>query len=231
MEKTSRLSIVVPALNEEEKISFTVIEMIQGGRQYLAQFELILVDDGSTDQTGVVMDELALKNPEIKVIHHPQRAGVGRAYRSGIKLAQYEYITMIPGDHELNKQTFAELFPAVGKKDLVIGYRVNQTDARPLYRVIISRLYTLLMNVLFGFRLKDFDSLIVYPAKVLEQTNSQSSGYTYQMEMLVNTLGKGLTYTEVPIILNPVEVKSSRSLSWQTFIDVSTTAWNLLRQR
>jgi len=227
----SGLSIIIPALNEDQKISLTVKELLQGGRQYLTQFELILVDDGSTDQTGEVMDRLTQGNPEVKVIHHPQRSGVGQAYRSGMNMAQYEYITMIPGDHELNKKTFEDLFQAVGKKDLVIGYRVNQSVARPIYRVVISRLYTKLMNLLFRFQLKDFDSLIVYPAKLLKGSNSQSSGYTYQMELLVYMLRKGLTYTEVPILLNPVEVKSSRSLNWRTFWDVASMACSLLMRR
>ena len=227
----SGLSIIIPALNEDQKISLTVKELLQGGRQYLTKFELILVDDGSTDQTGEVMDRLTQGNPEVKVIHHPQRLGVGQAYRSGMNMARYEYITMIPGDHELNKKTFEDLFQAVGKKDLVIGYRVNQSDARPFYRVMISRLYTILMNVLFGFRLRDFDSLIIYPAKLLKESNSHASGYTYQMELLVQMLRKGLTYSEVPIILNLVEVKSSRSLSWRTLWDVARMTYSLLRQR
>lgn len=227
-DRETGLSIIVPALNEEDNIVLTVNELVEAGNLSGALFEIILVNDGSDDDTGKAMDALSAGYPHIKVIHHARRLGVGAAYGSGIALVRYRYVILLPGDYEVDKRTYQELFRAIGKADLVVGHRMNQRDARPLHRVVLSRLYTHVLNTLFGLRFSDFDSLVVYPYSYIMQSPLRSSGYTYQMEMLVGAIRSGLTFVQVPVYLNPVEDRSSRSLSWQTLVDVVGTALRLL---
>jgi dolichol-phosphate mannosyltransferase len=226
------LTVVIPALNEEYNIVLTVEEILPIARQELDDFELILVNDGSTDGTGAAMDRLAAVNREVCVIHHVEKCGVGTSYKQGIKQARMNYVTLIPGDHEADPSTWPGLFRAVGTADLVIGYRTNQGVARPLHRVIISRCYTWLMGCLFGVRVRDFHSLVIYPTEAVDKESLQFVGYTYQLEVLVELFRTNMSFTEVPVILLPVAAGSSRSLSFQTFRNViQTTARLLTRSR
>ncbi len=199
------LTVVMPALNEEHNIGLTVNEILPIARRELAGIELILVNDGSSDKTGEAMDRLAAENPEVTVIHHPECRGVGATYKEGIARARMNYVTLVPGDHEADAATWPAFFQAVGKADLVIGYRANQRVARPLYRVFLSRLYTFIMCRLFGVRVRDFHSLVVYPTGSVRTRELGFVGYTYQLELLVNLFRNRFTYTEVAVILLPVQ--------------------------
>jgi dolichol-phosphate mannosyltransferase len=93
------LTIVVPALNEQEKIAQNIDGILPLARELLDDFELILIDDGITDDTGAVMDRFAAEEPRILVVHRAQRQGVGACFKSALQRAKFDAITLIPGDH------------------------------------------------------------------------------------------------------------------------------------
>ena len=146
---------------------------------------MILINDGSTDRTGAVIDELAAANPEIKVIHHPQCRGVGNCYREGLALAKLDRVTMIPGDRNCEPSTWEPIFRALDQADIVIGYRVNQFATRPLHRVVLSRLFTRICGLLLGVWLKDFHGLAVCPTRLVQTLDLRAVTYGYQMQILV----------------------------------------------
>ena len=187
------LSIVVPALNEEEHIRPTVTDLLEAMEGRFETFEIIIINDGSSDRTGKIADELSSQHPEVKVVHHSSRRGIGAAYESGILAARMEYLTLVPGDHEVDPTTWPAFFDAVGTADLVIGYRANQRRARPLYRRLLSRVLTGMMGILFGLHLRDFQSLVVYPASVVRNRGLRSTGFSYQMELLIPLHRQGYT--------------------------------------
>lgn len=223
------LTILIPALDEEQKVALTVEEVLAAGRRLLDQFEVILVDDGSTDRTGAIADELAAANPEIRVIHNPQRRGVGWAFWEGIARAKYDRLTVVPGDHAYNISGIELLFSAVGSADLVISYRTNQADTRQRRRVILSTLYQRLVGLIFGFRLNDFHSTVVYPVPQIRELSMRTAGYTYQLEVLVKLLRRGMSYVEVPVTLNPSGKGTSAALRPKTFFDLLWAIWRLMR--
>ena len=158
-----RLTIVIPALNEEEKIADTIHGVLPLARELLDDFELFLIDDGSTDATGSIMDSLAAEDSRIVVIHRPQRQGVGAAFETALKRAKFNSITLIPGDHAFQNEGIARMFKAVGAADIVITYRDNQSD-RSLNRSIQSHSLRFILNCMFGFWLFDYHSMIIYPS-------------------------------------------------------------------
>src|SRR6185437_11507679 len=94
-----KLTIVVPALNEQEKIAETVAGILPLACFFLEDFEILLFNDGSADATGSIMDRLAEKDARIKVIHHSERQGLGAVTKSALRIAKFSGITLIPGDH------------------------------------------------------------------------------------------------------------------------------------
>ena len=225
-----RLTIIVPALNEQDKIALTINELLPVARRILDAFEIILVDDGSTDKTGVIADQLAAQNSEIQVIHNPDRRGVGWAFWEGIARSRYDYLTVVPGDHAYQTEALIPFFEATGTADLVISYRTNQIYTRRLDRAFLSGLYQRLMRLMFGFGLRDFHSTVIYPVTALREMGLRASGYTYQLEALVRLLRLHKSFVEIPVSLN-FDRHSSEALRLKTLFDVARTVWRLKWQQ
>src|SRR5215831_16251583 len=94
------LSIIVPAYNESRALE-GVVANIEAAAGTLDGYEVVLVDDGSTDDTGQIADELALTHPNVRVIHHSPNRGFAAAYASGLAKARLAYVTFLPGDNEV----------------------------------------------------------------------------------------------------------------------------------
>ena len=148
------LTIVVPAFNEETKITTTVSEILAEAVRVLDAYEVIIVNDGSTDRTGAVADELARREPTVKVIHQAVNRGVGTAFHTALQYAQFTFLTLVPGDNAFHRSGLEAVFRAVGQADLIISYRQN-TDARTPMRRFLSRCYNLAMCVLTGCPIRD----------------------------------------------------------------------------
>ncbi len=224
-----RLTIVIPALNEQEKIAETIDGVLPSARNLLDDFEIILIDDGSTDDTGAIMDRYAAEEPRIKVVHHVQRQGVGAGFKSALQRAKFNAITLIPGDHAFEDQGIARMFKAAGAADIVITHRDNQSD-RSLNRSFQSHSLRFLLNFTFGFRLFDYHSMIIYPVKWLRQIPVKADGYGYQICALISLLQLGLTHVQVPVSLNAELKGSSRALRPRTYFELGVTILSLLRK-
>lgn len=223
------LTIVVPALNEAEKIADTLRGILPAARDLLDDYEIFLVNDGSTDATGSIMDSFAADDPRITVIHQPQRQGVGAAFDIALKRAKFDFITLVPGDHAFQDDGIARMFKAAGAADIVITYRDNQSE-RSLNRSIQSHSLRFALNCLFGFWLFDYHSMIVYPVKWLRQVPVKSNGYGYQICSLISLLQLGLTHVQVPVSLNAELKGSSRALRLGTYLELGKTILTLLRR-
>jgi dolichol-phosphate mannosyltransferase len=224
-----RLTIVVPALNEQDCIAKTIDGILPLARDLLDDFEIILIDDGSTDATGSIMDGFAADEPRIVVIHRAQRQGVGAAFETALSRARFDAITLIPGDHAFRDEGVARMFKAAGAADIVITYRDNQSD-RSLNRSIQSHLFRFILNCTFGFWLFDYHSMIVYPVKWLRQIPIKADGYGYQICALISLLQLGLTHVQVPVSLNAELKGSSRAMRLHTYLELGATILSLLRR-
>jgi dolichol-phosphate mannosyltransferase len=223
-----RVTIVIPALNEQEKIAETIEGVLPLARDLLDDFEIILIDDGSTDDTGAIMDRFAAEEPRVLVVHHAQRQGVGAGFKSALRRAKFGAITLIPGDHAFHNQGVARMFKAAGAADIVITYRDNQSD-RSLNRSFQSHALRFVLNCILGFWLFDYHSMIVYPVKWLRQIPVKADGYGYQICALISLLQLGLSHVQVPVSLNAELKGSSRALRPRTYLELGMTILSLLR--
>jgi dolichol-phosphate mannosyltransferase len=222
-----RLTILIPALNEEAKIAETIGGILPLACFFLEDFEILLFDDGSTDQTGQIMDRWAEKDPRIKVIHHGERQGLGVITKSALRMAKFGSLTLVPGDFAYQNEGIGRMFKAAGAADLVITYRDNQSD-RSINRWFQSNALRVLLNVLFGYRLYDYHSMNIYPVKWMRQIQVKANGYGYQVGSLVSLLQLGLTYVQVPVSLNEELKGSSRALRPRTYLEIGQSILSLL---
>jgi dolichol-phosphate mannosyltransferase len=224
------LTIVVPALNEAHKISDTVEELIAVASRKLDDFEMVLIDDGSTDQTENLMEGFARRDPRIRVVHNPVPQGVGGAFMNAVATAKFDSLVLVPGDHAYRADGVERLIDKLGAADVVISYRDNQTD-RSFFRSSMSHALRTILNVMFRFKLNDYHSMIIYPVRPVRQIDTRTRSYGYQIEVIVSLLQMGLTFVQVPVSLNAELPGSSRAVRMSTFIELGKTMIRLLLRR
>jgi glycosyltransferase involved in cell wall biosynthesis len=223
------LTIVVPALNEERRLAVTVEEAIQSARKHLSRFEVIIVNDGSTDGTFEVAERLALRFPCVSVVHFPENRGVGAAYYEGLRLARFPYLTLIPGDNAFRRSGLEAMFPLVGRHEMIVTYRANPQARTPL-RLLLSRCCTTAMRLLTGCPIRDAHSLYVFPVAKARQA-PRNAGYGYHIETLATLLRGGVGYTEVPVLLTPRPDSSSKVMRLGVLLRLMATMARLYGKR
>jgi glycosyltransferase involved in cell wall biosynthesis len=218
------LTIVVPAFNEERKLPATVREALAEAARGLDAYEVIVVNDGSSDRTGEVADGLARESAAVRVVHQPVNRGVGAAYYAALRLARHEYITLVPGDNAFHHSGLRTLFAAVGQADLVISYRQNMQARTPLRR-FLSRCCNRAMRLLTGCAIRDAHSMFVFPTAEARRL-PVTDGYTYHMRALAALLRRVGSYVEVPVTLNPKPDASSGVMRMRTLLALGgTLSW------
>jgi dolichol-phosphate mannosyltransferase len=153
MSETPRLSVIMPVYNEEGAIVSAVDEVQRHVLGLIPESELVVVDDGSRDATGRLLDDAAAKDARIKIIHQPN-GGHGAALLTGLNAARGEYIFLIDSDRQIPLDDFkAAWTEMLAGRDAVFGVRRRRYD--PVLRLYLSRLIRHSVNVLFRVQLSD----------------------------------------------------------------------------
>ena len=221
------VSFVVPALDEQENIRATVDEVLEAAKG-LGSFEVILVDDGSTDDTGRIMDELAAGHPAIAVVHNRPNRGLGGAYKVGLARASQEYVMLVPGDNSFPADCLRQILAVVGQADVVVPYRLNP-EARGLGRRIGSSGFTTVLNLLFGLRIRYYNGLVVHRTALVRSIDIETDGFAYQAEALIKLLRQGHSYVEVGTIIEERRQGASKALRPKNLLSVARTIIRLWR--
>lgn len=157
MEKLDGLSLFFPAYNEEANLGQTTEKAIPVLKKVAQKFEVIIVNDGSKDETEKVAEKLAEEYPFVKVINHPTNRGYGAALKSGMYNSKYSWIAFTDSDGQFD---FSEITKFIEKQkqtgaDLVIGYYLKRVV--PFYRILGSKVWELAVFLLFGLKVTDID--------------------------------------------------------------------------
>ncbi len=216
------LSVIVPAYNEEENLSAAIKNLLKALKN-LKNYEIIIFDDHSSDKTGEIADSFAGKNKRIKVVHNKKNRGFGYNCITGFKMASKEYCTIFPGDNENSWESFAEQINLIGKSEIISSYTIN-TKVRSLTRRLISNAFTKLVNFLFRLNLKYYNGITVYPTKILKHTKVETSGFTFNAEILIKLLKSGYRLTEFGVKINPAKKTNIFRLK-----NIVSVIWNVCR--
>jgi glycosyltransferase involved in cell wall biosynthesis len=149
------LSFFFPALDEEDHVAALVASALEVLPRFTDHLEVTIVDDGSTDRTGTIADELAARDERVRVIHHGTRRGYGGALRSGLLAATEPWVFFTDGDRQFDLGDLSRLIAASDGVDAVVGYREKRAD--PLRRLFVAWVYNRLIRVLFGGGWRDVD--------------------------------------------------------------------------
>jgi dolichol-phosphate mannosyltransferase len=209
--KDRAVTIFVPAFNEAANLEGAVDDAVQAATA-LADYEILIVDDGSTDGTGPLADALAARRPNVRVIHNPRNLGLARGYRLALEQARMPYFTFVPGDREIQVESIRGILDAVGSADVVVPYHANM-QARRWYRRLLTRASTALMNVLFGLKLRYYQGPCVYPTGLARSLPTTTAGFFFLAEMLVQALRAGHSFVEVGLLHQERATGRSKALS------------------
>lgn len=212
------ISVIMPALNEERNLAGSVAAVTEAFDGF-CDYEIIIFDDGSTDRTGRIADMLAAQDLRLRVVHNPIPLGIGLCYRRGVDLARYEYYLMVPGDDETPAATICAIGAQAGIADVVVTYTLNR-HVRPLHRRIVSRLFTVAMNAVFGLRLRYYNGNCLIRTKLLRTLPIGTSGFAYMATVLIRLLKQGHSYIEAGIVLQPRGSGHSKALQPRSVVNV-----------
>ena len=225
-DRRRRVSIFVPAYNEIGQLEGAIADIATAADAALEDYEILLVDDGSTDGTGPLADRLATQRPKLQVIHQPTNRGIAAGYARAVDVARFEYFGFLPADREIEPGSIKTILAAVGSAEIVAPYHGNP-QARQTYRRVLTLVSTGLVNRLFGLRMRYFQGPCVYPTELARALPKTAGGFYFLTQMLVHALCAGHTYVEVPLMHQDRAHGRSKAVSWRNIARALRTIANL----
>ena len=180
-------------------------------------YEIIIVDDGSPDQSGKIADELAMEHEKVSVIHHKENMGYGAAIRTGINACQYEWILMLDGDNQYDVSEFNKLFRVKEHYDLIITFRYKKIYSN--WRIFVSWVYNATIRFLFRTHFRDVSTgLRMVKKKVVDDIQLESNSPFIGAEIAIKSMLKGYQLGEVGIQTFPRTFGEGSSVSTKNII-------------
>ncbi len=192
------ISVFFPCYNEQDNLAQTAEKALAVLQKLNAHFEIIIVDDGSSDKTGQIADEIAAANNSVKVVHHQKNLGYGAALRSGFNAATKHLVFYTDGDGQFDIAEMPPLLPLMNEYDIVSCYRLNRRDS--LLRRFNGFCWTKLVCLLFGLKLRDIDCAFkLYKTEIFDNIQLASTGALIDAEILARAARKGYRITQKPV--------------------------------
>jgi glycosyltransferase involved in cell wall biosynthesis len=196
------ISVFFPCYNEQDNVAHIVEQAVAVLKKVTADFEVIIVDDGSSDSTGQIADEICDRDGRIKVVHHLTNLGYGAALQSGFKAATKELVFYTDGDGQFDINEMPPLLPLMAEYDVVSCYRLNRRD--PFVRKINGWCWTKLVCLLFGMKIRDIDCAFkLYKREIFDNIKLSSTGALIDTEILARAVRKGYRITQMGVLHYP----------------------------
>lgn len=225
-DKLSGISYVMPALDEEENIELSVCRAYNALRENAREFEIIVVDDGSSDGTMAVLDRMKQGMNCLRTVSHGSNRGYGAALRSGFDAAVHEFVFFTDSDNQFDPGEIRLLIPLIQRCDFAVGYRENRAD--PFIRLFLAKGFNMLVRMMFGLRVRDIDCAFkLIRRSALESLRLESDDYLLNTEMLGRARAKGYSIEQAGVTHYPRSAGKSKIEAG----DITRTLVRMLRIR
>ena len=193
--KPPSITVFFPCYNEQENVTKVARQAIAVLEALHADYEVIIVNDGSADQTGPRADQIAAEHPRVRVVHHPRNLGYGAALQSGFRAATKDLVFYTDGDAQFDLSELPPLLPLMQEYDIVSCYRMNRQDN--FVRRLNGRLWTKVTGLLFSLHLRDIDCAFkLYRRAIFDGLKMESTGALISTEILARAVRKGYRITQ-----------------------------------
>lgn len=225
------ITIAIPAYNEEENIAWVIKDTLKELPKYFRNYEVVVIDDGSKDKTGIIVDKLIANNKHLRVIHQIN-GGYSKAMLTGLKTAKKDFVAYMPADGQFLINDMRHCFEILEDNDLVLGYRGGRADYTTR-RIIFSYGFLLLLLLLFKIKYMDVGWVVIWRTKKIQRTKLKYLGGIFILtESLVRFMRKGYKIAEAPSYYHPRasgEVKNAKlKVVFQTFTNALKLWWELM---
>lgn len=199
MKKLDSLSIFFPFWNEEENVERVVMKAIPIARKVSDKWEIIIVDDGSSDKTPQIADKLARENENVRVARHVPNRGYGAALKEGFMSCKYKTVVFTDGDGQFDFSQVERFIDKIETNDIVIGFREKRRDNR--VRHVLMNMLKIWDFTFFGFRFKDIDcGFKMFKKSAIDEIMPlRSEGAMISTEILAKAKKKNLKIAQVPV--------------------------------
>ena len=193
------ITVFFPAFNDEGSIAALVADALEVLPGLTDDFEVLVVNDGSTDATPNVLEELAQNSPRVRVIHHERNRGYGAALRTGFSRACKEFIFYTDGDGQYDVRELASLHSQLADGvDVVNGYKVNRSDSRS--RIVVGWAYKRVARLLFNLPIRDVDcDFRLMRRQAVQRLDLASSSGVICVELVRKLHAAGCVFAETPV--------------------------------
>ena len=212
-----RVSLFFPVYRDEATVERVTGKAIAVLGELAAEYEVIIVDDGSPDRAGELADAIAATNPRVRVVHHPKNLGYGEALRSGLRAARFEWIGFTDGDDEYEVGDLAKLLRLQDHYDLIITFRYAKRYGS--WRIFVSFVYNHLLRFLFQTRYRDVScGLRLIRKSVVDDLELTSTSPFIGAEVAIKAMLKGYRVGEVGIQTFPRDFGRGSSTSFRNIL-------------
>jgi glycosyltransferase involved in cell wall biosynthesis len=194
----ARLSLVLPAYNEAENIRPVVERALRVLPRHCSDFEIIVVNDGSHDETANVAGDLAAGHPEVRLVNHDRNRGYGAALTSGFEASTGRYVMFMDSDRQFDIEDIDRLLPFVDSHEIVAGFRMERTD--PLHRRVFAEIFNVSIRILFGVHMRDIDCAFkIFRGDLLRSIVITSEGALINTEIMAKARRQGAQVQQVGV--------------------------------
>lgn len=192
------LSVILPAYNEEELISSTIMDVMSVLSSWMRDFEVIVINDGSKDRTDEIVADLASYDPRLRLINHPVNKGYGAALVTGFESVTKEFAFFMDSDGQFDIRDLARFFPLTQEYDAVLGYRINRQDT--WMRKLNAWGWKKLIGFIFGVHVRDIDCAFkLFRSEFFRTNRLETGGAMINAEILYKLARAGYTSTEIGV--------------------------------
>ncbi|MBU4501415.1 MAG: glycosyltransferase family 2 protein [Nanoarchaeota archaeon] len=197
--KDLSISVFFPAYNDEKTIPILIEDATSVLKPLTDDYEIIIIDDCSPDNIGMIVDEIAKKDKHVKVIHHEKNRGYGGALKSGFKAATKDYIFYTDGDAQYDVKELKKLLKYAEDYDVVNGYKIKRRDK--FYRMLLGKMYNKFARTMFNMnQINDVDcDFRMFKKNVIKDINLESDGGFICVEMMYKIHRAKYKIKEVPV--------------------------------
>ncbi len=200
----SNVSVFLPFHNEEGNIREAIENVLKALSEMpeIQEYEVIIVNDGSTDKTKEIAEELVREHPRVRLVNHETNEGYGSAVMTGVRTSRYEYIFFTDGDLQFDVREIKKLLQWVPEYSVVIGYREQRNDSQ--VRLLNAFMWNLFIRIIFGLKVKDIDCAFkLIKRSLVVDLPMISGGAMFSAELLSRLKRSGERFKEVAVTHMP----------------------------
>jgi glycosyltransferase involved in cell wall biosynthesis len=227
------LTLVIPCKNEKDHIVATLDTIVSAMAEIECSCEILVMDDGSTDNTSELVEEYQRENLKLPLRLHknPKNLGLSRTYVDGAFLARGQYYRFVSGDDAEPKEALVTILKMIGKADMVIPFHEELTG-KGVARLAVSKLYTFLVNLFSGNSIHYYNGSAVHLRYNVLRWHSYAYGFGFQADFITRLIDLGATYVEVPVKARHTEKgRGASPFHIRNFVSTAHTLLEIFRRR